>query len=102
MNKMYIKILRFLTDGSASETIELIMRTGTSRTKLQQMSPAFVNKKIRLMTKKKTKIRPAIQLVTMNSSGFFCYPLPLPNRHSAQSLSQVEVAGQVFFTVPRP
>ena len=55
MNKMYIKILRFLTDGSASETIELIMRTGMSTTKLQQISPAFVNKKMRLMAKKNNK-----------------------------------------------
>ena len=53
--KMYIKILRFLTDGSASETIELIMRTGMSTAKLQQMSPAFVNKKMRLMAKKNNK-----------------------------------------------
>tara|TARA_B100001540_G_C15815537_1_gene647080 strand:- start:5371 stop:5565 length:195 start_codon:yes stop_codon:yes gene_type:complete len=53
--KMYIKILRFLTDGSASKTIELIMRTGTRTAKLQQMSPALVNKKMRLMAKKNNK-----------------------------------------------
>ena len=102
MSKMYIRILRFLTDGSSSETTELIMRTGTTTTMLQQMSPGFVNKNMRLMNKKNDKIPSGNPPCDDELIGI----LLLSSSCSQKALCSVSfrsgVGGSSFFNVPQP
>ena len=100
--KMYIKILRFLTDGSASETIELIMRTGMSTAKLQQMSPAFVNKKMILRTKKNNKIPSGKPFCDGELTGILLFSSSCSQKALCSAYFPSGGGGSSFFNIPRP